>query len=58
LALADRFRDSVHYHHGGKDGSMQTDLVLEELRIIYLGLKAARKRLSSTSCQEKALIPH
>ena len=34
--LAYRFRGLVHYHHGGKHGSMQADVVLEmvlELRV-------------------------
>ena len=25
-----QFRGSVHYHHGGKHGSMQADMVLEK----------------------------
>ena len=41
------FRGSVHYHHGGKHGNMQADMVLEELRVLHLDLKAAR-RLAST----------
>jgi hypothetical protein len=36
------FRGLVHYSHGGKPGSMQTDLVLEkELRVLHLDLQAA-----------------
>ena len=31
-----------HYHHGGKHGIEQSDLVLEE-PILHLDLKAARK---------------
>ena len=31
LGLAYRFRSSVHYRHGRKHGSMQADMVLEEL---------------------------
>ena len=32
-----QFRDLVHYHHGGKHGSMQADMVLEkELRVLHL----------------------
>ena len=34
LGLAYSFRGSVHYHHGGKHGSMQADMVLEELRVL------------------------
>ena len=44
LGLAYSFRGSVHYHHGGKHGSMPADTVLEkELRVLHLDRKAARK---------------
>ena len=37
LGLAYSFRGLVHYHHGGKHGCMQADMVLEkELRILHL----------------------
>jgi hypothetical protein len=36
---------SVHYHHGGKHGSIQADMVLEGLTFLYLDLKAGRSRL-------------
>jgi hypothetical protein len=43
------FKDSVHFHHGRKHGSIQADLVLKkELRVLHLDVKATRKRLSST----------
>ena len=29
LGLTYSFRGSVHYHHGGKHGGMQADVVLE-----------------------------
>ena len=36
------FRDLVHYHHGGKHGGTQADMVLEkELRVVHLDLQAA-----------------
>ena len=36
LGLAYSSRGLVHYHHGGKHGSVQADMVLEkELRILY-----------------------
>ena len=36
-----QFRDLVHYHHGGKHGSMQADMVLEkELRVLHIDLQA------------------
>ena len=56
MGLAYSFRDSVHYHHGGKHGSIQADMVLEERDFYILIqrqsggdslLQAARKRDSS-----------
>jgi hypothetical protein len=44
LGLAYSFRGSVHYHHNGKHGSIQADMVLEEPRVLHLDLKAARRR--------------
>jgi hypothetical protein len=39
---------SVHYHHAGKHGSIQADMLLEkELRVLHHDPKAARKRLTS-----------
>jgi len=43
LGLAYRFRDSVHYHHGGKHGNPQADLVLEKPSVLHLDSKAARR---------------
>jgi hypothetical protein len=37
-----RFRGSVHYYQGRKHGSIQADMVLEELRGLHLVLKANR----------------
>ena len=48
MGLAYSFRDSVQYHHGGKLGSMQADLVLEEPRVLHVDPKAARRRLCIT----------
>ena len=47
----DNYRnDLVHYHHGGKHGSMQADMVLEkELRVLHLDLKATRRRLTKAA---------
>ena len=45
LGLAYRFRGLVHYHHGGKHGSVQVDLLLEEPRVLHLDLQAVRRRL-------------
>jgi hypothetical protein len=36
---------SVHYHQGRKHGSLQAGMVQEELRVLHLHLKAARRRL-------------
>jgi hypothetical protein len=42
LGLAYRFRALVHYHHGGKHGSLQADMVLEkELRVLHLDPQGA-----------------
>jgi hypothetical protein len=41
LGLAYSFKGSVHYPHGGKHGSLQTDMALEELRVLHLDLQAA-----------------
>jgi hypothetical protein len=41
LGLACSFRGLVHYHHGGKHGSMKTDMVLEKkLRVLHLDPQA------------------
>ena len=45
--LAYRFRDSVHNQYGGKHASVQASMVLEELSVVALVLKAARRRLTS-----------
>jgi hypothetical protein len=59
LGLAYRFRGSAHYHHGRKHGSVQADMVLEELRVLHLDLKLVRRRLLSSSQGLKAhkLLP-
>ena len=44
LGLAYSFRGSVHYHHGGKHGRGQIGMVQEELRVLHLHLKVARRR--------------
>ena len=38
ISVAYSFRGSVHCH-GRKHGSMQTDIVLEELRVLLLDMK-------------------
>jgi hypothetical protein len=47
LELAYRFRGSVRYHHSGKHGSIQADMVLEkELRVLHLDPKPVRRKLT------------
>jgi hypothetical protein len=41
LWLAYSFRGSVHCHHDGKHDSVQADMVLEELRVLYPDPQAA-----------------
>ena len=42
LLLLFSLRGSVHYHHGGKHGIMQADMVLEKaLTVLYLDPQAA-----------------
>jgi len=43
LGLAYRFSSSAHYHHGRKYGSIQADMVLEEVRVLHLDLTAAKR---------------
>jgi hypothetical protein len=51
LGMVYSFRGSVHFHHGGKHVSIPADMVLEEPRVLHLGLQAARRGLASTSSQ-------
>ena len=48
MGLAYRFRGLVYCYDGENKGSMQTDLELEELRVLQLDQKAARRRPTST----------
>jgi hypothetical protein len=41
LWLAYSFRGLIHYHHGGKHGSIQVDRVLEEPRVLHFDLQTA-----------------
>jgi hypothetical protein len=47
LGLAYSFSGLIHYHQGRKHGSVQTETVLEELRVLHLDPKAARRRVLS-----------
>lgn len=46
LGMAYRFRSSVHYDHAGNHGSIQADMVLEEMIVLNLVLKANRRLAS------------
>ena len=46
LGLAYSFSGSVHYHQGGRHGSVQADMMLEEPRVLHIDPKAARWSLS------------
>jgi hypothetical protein len=39
------FRGLVCYHHGREYGSLEADMMLEELRVLHLHRKAVRRRL-------------
>ena len=44
IGLAWSSRSAVHYHHGGKHGSVQAGMVLEqELRVLHLDLDRQRE---------------
>ena len=58
MGLAYRFRGSVHYHQGRKHGSVQAHMVLEELRVLHLVPKAARRRLISRKLEGGFLKAH
>jgi hypothetical protein len=49
LGLAYNFRDLVNYHHAGKHGSIQADMILEESIVLRLYLQGA-KRDCVTGC--------
>jgi hypothetical protein len=46
LGLAYSFRALVPHHHSRKHGSIQTDLELEEPRVLHLHPKSTRRRLT------------
>jgi hypothetical protein len=41
--MAYSFKGSVFYPHDGKDGRIQADMMMEDLRVLHLDLKLARK---------------
>jgi hypothetical protein len=44
LRLVYRFRGSVHYHPGSKHRRIQASIAWKELRVLYVGPKANRRR--------------
>jgi hypothetical protein len=48
LVLAYSFKGSAHYHHSGKLGSMQADMMLEYPEVLHLDLRAAEGDQNST----------
>jgi hypothetical protein len=49
LGLAYRLKSLVHYCQCGKHDSIYAHMMLEELRVLNLVLKGARRRLASSS---------
>jgi hypothetical protein len=54
LGLVYRFGGSVHYFHGRKHSSIQADMGLEELKVLYLDPKVDRRKLSSRQLGEES----
>ena len=49
LGLAYSFRGLVHYHHSGKHGRVQANVILEkELRVLHLDRKDSRRGQCAT----------
>ena len=46
VRLAYTFTGLVHYHHDGKHSNIETDMVLEEPRVLHLDLQVARRNWS------------
>jgi len=44
------------YHHARKHGSMQADMMLEELKVLHPDPKATRRRLFSSGSHEETLF--
>jgi hypothetical protein len=56
--LLKQFQWFVHYRHGRKHGSIQANVVLEELSVLHLDQKAARRRLSLQPPAKLDIKPH
>ena len=50
-------KGSVHYHHGRNHGSVQEDMVLEELKVLHLDVKEVRRRLPYRQLGGKSQSP-
>jgi len=48
LGFAYDFRGLVHNHHGGKNGTMQGEVVLEKMRVLHLNPQVAMKRFTES----------
>ena len=51
-----RASEVVHYHHGGKHGSIQAGMMLEEPRVLHLDSQAPRKSLAFAASQQEDLF--
>jgi hypothetical protein len=58
LELTYSFRGSVYYHHGRKYGSMQADLVLEELSVLHHDPKTAQEETVFYNQSRRGSLPH
>jgi hypothetical protein len=52
------FRGLVHYNYGRNHRSIQAVMELEELRVVYLVLKANRRRLATGKLEGSSLKAH
>ena len=55
MRLAYSFWGSFHYHDR-KHGYVQADMILEELRVLHLDPKTARRGLSSEAARRRVCI--
>ena len=49
MGLANSFRGVVHHHHGRKHGSIQADIVLEELREYAASSEGSQEKTNSSA---------
>jgi hypothetical protein len=58
LELAYRFRDSVHYKHGRKHGSIQAGMVLEECEVYIVFQRQTGEDNCLPSSKEESFNAH